>query len=365
MLRVGAWLPVLLLPHVAVVEEFVGRGTATVERGDLDAARRLAQRRAREDAVGRAIAGVLGAEAAGPAAYELRSALAGSATRYVLRESVLREVNARGVIQVELRATVNRTRLTAELERLARRRTSPPTVPHMPVAACVVAQAPTDLGLAGQLRTRLQIALRALGLEALDACSTQAVGQARLRGAQLAVRAQVTVVAAEGVRGVELAGARGEARLEVQVMGETRPLVKGEGTAWGVEPAPAEAERAAGERALAAALGPVATRMAGRFPTAGAPDLGEKILHVSGLTAFGQQDQICGALERGGTAQLQCEPRRFSQGDAWYALRTPLPAAALVELLRREAFKGFRLRLRSLAAGTIWMQVAAQSAAGS
>jgi hypothetical protein len=347
----AVWLLLALLPSSGAAAEFEGAGEAHVVGENMVAARRRAMDRAREDALAAAVATLIDSEQVTAHADKLRGSVYKRHQAYVRRYRVLEEGLDGRVFRVRVAVVIDSKRLLSDLRRLlgitaGGAEQGRPTV----VLRVELQGAGGRTSLGDRLATWLEGRLAAAGF------STDRQGQGE-PGGKLLLSAQVQVAAEAGVRGLGLAGARGQATVTLALRKSGSLVVQGSGTGWGVSAGLEPAQRMAAERALELATRPVLEAMQRQWTK------GYHVVRVSGVASFDQVVAIRRFLVEKVPGVRRVLPRRLERGEVWFVVSGG-SSREIVGQISGFDFQSFDLKLKSIDGGSVWLTVNSRAAAG-
>lgn len=348
---VAVWLLLALIPGSGAAAEFEGAGEAHVVGENLVTARRRAMDRAREDALAAAVATLIDSEQVTAHADKLRGSIYKRHQAYVRRYRVLEEGQEGRVFRVRVAVVIDSKRLLSDLRRLLGITTGGAEQGRPTVAVRVELQGAGDGStLGGRLATWLEGRLAAAGF------STERGGQGEAT-AKLQLSAQVQVAAETGVRGLGLAGARGQAAVKLALRKEGSLVIQGSGAGWGVSAGLEPAQRMAAERALEQATRPVLEAMQRQWTS------GHHVVRVSGVASFDQVTAINRFLAEKVPGVRRVLPRRLERGEVWFVVSGG-SSREIVGQISQHDFQSFDLKLKSIDGGSVWLTVTSRAAAG-
>ncbi|MFH1131771.1 MAG: hypothetical protein V1754_10570 [Pseudomonadota bacterium] len=343
-------------------QEFEGEGVSAIVGDNLVSARKRAAMRAQQNAIMQAAVSVIASSKLEVPPPKLERFIQASSQLYMQNYRVLKEEQIDKTFVVSLAVMVHLGRLLRDLRQLALNlpagEKQPASVQKIVVALWLKVTTPSDVGLQSFLATRIRAALREASFSPVFLFGKEGEGlfsKMPTVGAAALVIFSVMVTNVDAVQGLDMSGARAQASIEVKIP-DGAILAEHASVDWGVDATVAIAERVAGIRAADRELARLLEVLQNNLPT-DVLDLGQRLIRISGMTSYAQYEAFCETSERGFFGRDSCWPRRFSQGEVWYVLRTYFGGKELASLLERQKFNDFVLKTKSVAGGVIWMEL--------
>jgi hypothetical protein len=181
-------------------------------------------------------------------------------------------------------------------------------------------------------------------------------------GAEVQILVQISSTSTDGVRGLEVHGARSRAEVRaVGARGEQR-LATGSAVTVGFGATVTGARQMAARRALEQALTPVLRVLEQRYPM-GRGQRGSWSVWISGIDSSARFREVRRTLAERVTIIRRVRPRQVTVSAAGFLVETApdLGAGDVASALTRHVYPGFSLRVERIEGGAIWLQLTTHS----
>lgn len=332
----------LLLLAAATPVEYEGAGEATIIGGNLVSARKRAMKKASEDAVTSAVVTMTSPEKLNEAGDKLNSSIHQRYHRYIRSYRVLEESQEDRVFRIRIAVKLDGKRLLRDLKRIVGDASPvhpPSSESRRRIGLRLTVEAPDAVKFRQLFASQLEQALQAAGFDPVQDDAVRLIASATLM-----------VAAEEGVRGMDLVGARAEISITAA------NLVRRHAVDWGMGDSMEQAARMAVQRVLKRTLPQVVRDLGERWPARKVKQ-GERMVVVSNVKSFDQYRAIRSALTDKIVGVQGCVPRRMSHKEVSFSVRTEIAVRDLADALAGQSFQGFKLNSQRIEGGSAWLTI--------
>lgn len=328
--------------------EFEGEGRAKVAGGNFISARKRAVVRAERDALRRALASLASPTELAAKDEAIRRAIYSRHGLFVRNYRVLAEDQGKSTLDLRLAVKIRMRKLSATLRKTLGigRATKAGKTGKGEILISGELAGGGDGKIAEELTSLVCQVFRVQGFSCQDyqGGAADLNRWARSRGALAILRVRGRFSAAEGVRGLDLRGAKLELSLNLRRVKGDSEILKKDYVGWGASATRQDAEG----RALIDALGAFGTDVSEAFTShlAGQPTARDaRQLQVSGVDTHSTYRKLLRELGRPALGLRDLELRRIVGGQLWLDARSDLSAGDLAGSLTAASFSSFRLKL--------------------